>query len=94
MALTQDAAEMIGLQAVAWLAGEDELLPVFLGSTGASEREFRENLQDPDFQGAVLDFLMMDDAWISAFCEAAGLDYDAPRQARVMLPGGAETHWT
>ena len=41
---------MIGLQAVAWLAGEDELLPVFLGSTGASEREFRENLQALKFR--------------------------------------------
>ena len=94
MAIARDTAEMIGLQAVAWLAANDELLPVFMGATGASEDDFRKGLQDPDFQGSVLDFLMMDDAWIVAFCDASDLSYDTPMQARAMLPGGAQMHWT
>ncbi|EPX85442.1 hypothetical protein Salmuc_02823 [Salipiger mucosus DSM 16094] len=85
---------MIGLQAVAWLAGEDELLPVFLGATGASEAEFRTGLSDPGFQGAVLDFILMDDAWVRGFCESHDLGYEAPREARALLPGGGEVHWT
>jgi hypothetical protein len=94
MTLTQDAAETIGLQAVAWLAAEDALLPVFLGATGASEADFRSGLSDPHFQGSVLDFILMDDAWVQAFCEAQELAPDLPMRARAALPGGAQVHWT
>jgi hypothetical protein len=94
MNLTRETAEMVGLQAVAWLAGNDELLPVFLGATGASEVDFRDGLEDPDFQGSVLDFLLMDDAWIMAFCSALDLSPEMPAQARAALPGGASVHWT
>lgn len=94
MSLSREAAEMIGLQSVAWLAANDDLLPVFLGATGASEQDFRTGLEDPDFQGAVLDFIMMDDAWTKAFCESQDLAYDMPMRARHALPGGGEVHWT
>lgn len=94
MAMSQETAELIGLQAVAWLAAQDELLPVFLGATGASEQDFRDGLSDPEFQGAVLDFILMDDAWVTSFCGEQGLVYELPRAARAMLPGGGEVHWT
>ncbi|MBV7394126.1 DUF3572 domain-containing protein [Mameliella sediminis] len=94
MDLSRETAETIGLQAVAWLAGNDELLPVFLGATGASQEDFRTGLQDPEFQGAVLDFLLMDDAWVMAFCQAADLQPQEPMAARMALPGGASVHWT
>ncbi len=92
--LGRDQAELIGLQAAAWLAANDELLPVFLGATGASIEDFRSNLSDPGFQGAVLDFLLMDDAWVRAFCDESGHAYDVPFQARQHMPGGGEVHWT
>ena len=94
MNVTRETAETVGLQAVAWLAGNDELLPVFLGATGASEGDFRVGLEDPAFQGSVLDFLLMDDAWIMAFCAAQDLPPEAPMQARAALPGGESVHWT
>jgi len=94
MSISQDRAEMIGLQAVAWLAGNDDLCPVFQGATGAGEAEFRAGLSDPEFQASVLDFLLMDDAWITVFCDAQGLGYDMPMQARALLPGGVQVHWT
>ena len=90
----RDAAEIVALQALAWLAGTDELLPVFLGSTGASPGDLRSQAGDPGFLAAVLDFLLMDDAWVIAFCDAAGLPYTAPMQARQGLPGGGAVHWT
>ncbi|GGG74282.1 hypothetical protein GCM10011415_23390 [Salipiger pallidus] len=94
MNVSRDTAEIVGLQAVAWLASNDELLPVFLGSTGASVDDLRSGLQDPGFQGAVLDFILMDDAWIEQFCTARDLSPETPRMARAMLPGGGEVHWT
>jgi len=92
--MTPDAAETIALKALAWLAGHDELLPVFLGSSGASEADLRAGATDPAFLGALLDFLTMDDAWVMEFCNSAGLAYDDPLAARRALPGGGEMHWT
>jgi len=42
----------------------------------------------------VLDFLLMDDAWVMGFCEAEGLKYDQPMYARAALPGGEQVNWT
>ena len=94
MNMKQDSAETIALGALGWLAAHDDLLPVFLGATGASEADLRARTADPEFLGAVLDFLTMDDAWVTAFCDAQGLAYDAPMRARAVLPGGAEVNWT
>ncbi|MDJ0629523.1 MAG: DUF3572 domain-containing protein [Rhodobacter sp.] len=92
--MQRDRAETVAAQALAWLAGNDDLLPVFLGSTGASAGDIRELAGDPAFLGSVLDFLAMDDAWIVEFCDAAGLAYEVPMQARQALPGGQQVHWT
>ncbi|RKF16386.1 DUF3572 family protein [Roseovarius spongiae] len=90
----QEAAETVGLRCLAWLIGNEDLLPVFMGASGATEADLREGAQDPAFLGAVLDFVMMDDAWVIAFCEAEGLAPEAPARARMALPGGQEMSWT
>ncbi len=92
--MTPDRAETVALQALGWLAGNEELCPVFLGATGASPEDMRARAADPAFLGSVLEFVTMDDVWIIAFCDAAGLDYDVPLRARYALPGAAEVHWT
>ena len=94
MQMTQDRAETVGLTAVAWLAANDELLPVFMGSTGIDEAAIRENIADPTFHAAVLDFLLMDDAWVGRFCDETGTAYSVPMEARAALPGGETVHWT
>jgi hypothetical protein len=90
----QEFAETVALQALGWLAGNDKLLPIFLGASGAAVADLRERASDPEFLGAVLDFLLMDDAWVASFCDAEGIAYAAPMTARNCLPGGAQTHWT
>jgi hypothetical protein len=94
MQISADQAEVIGLKALAWLLANDELLPVFMGATGASEADLRENAANPEFLGSLLDFLTMDDAWVVQFCDQARIAYEAPMQARMALPGGAQVHWT
>lgn len=94
MNMQRELAETIGLQALGWLAGNDDLLAVFLGATGASGGDLRARASEPEFLGAVLDFLMLDDAWVMAFCDAGRLGYDVPMRARAALPGGQEIHWT
>lgn len=92
--MKQENAETIALHALGWLVGNEELLPVFLGATGAGLDDVRARAGDPDFLGAVLDFLAMDDAWVVAFCDAEGLAYETPMRARAALPGGGDVHWT
>ena len=87
-------AEILALKCLSWLVGNEELLPFFLGSTGASEGDLRDRAGDPVFLGAVLDFVLMDDNWIMAFCEAEGLKGDFVMRARQVLPGGEQTNWT
>lgn len=94
MRISADAAETLALKVLAWLAGNDELLPVFLGATGASEADLRARAGEPAFLGSVLDFLTMDDAWVMQFCDSEGLSYELPMQARMSLPGGEQVNWT
>lgn len=94
MAVTRESAETLALGALEWLVGHDELLPVFLGASGAGLEDLKSGAGDPAFLGSVLDFLLMDDAWVMAFCDTRGLAYDRLMQARMALPGGAAMHWT
>jgi hypothetical protein len=92
--IAQDSAELVAIQALAWIAGHDELLPVFLGSSGATEDDIRARAREPEFLGSVLDFLLMDDAWVTEFCQSNDIPPDLPIKARASLPGGSEMNWT
>lgn len=92
--IAQETAQTVAIQCLAWLAGNDELLPVFMGATGVSEADLRAGAQDSAFLGSVLDFVLMDDAWVMAFCEAHDLSPETPMRARMALPGGEQVNWT
>jgi len=92
--MQQEQAEVIALQGLAWLAGNDDLCPTFLGASGGSVDDLRDRAADPAFLGAVLEFITMDDAWVMAFCDTIGLAYELPLQARYALPGAQNVHWT
>ena len=94
MSVSQDAAEEIGVKALIWLAGNDDLMPVFLGASGASVDDIKASAGEPAFLASVLDFLLMDDAWVIAFCETLGIAYDNLMHARAALPGGEYINWT
>ena len=94
MMYTRESAETLALQGLGWLLANDEILPVFMGATGAGEDDLRRGAGDPAFLGGVLDFLMMNDDWVIEFCASAGVANDAPMQARSALPGGQQEHWT
>lgn len=94
MAFSSDAAETLALNALTWLAGHDELMPVFMGATGASVGDLKARAGDPAFLASVLDFITMDDQWVVEFCDAHRLEYTAPMTARQALPGGEQVNWT
>ncbi|WP_344842055.1 DUF3572 domain-containing protein [Celeribacter arenosi] len=92
--MQQDSAETVGLKVLAWLAANEELFPVFLGSSGISGAELMSRAGDTEVLSAVLDFVTMDDAWVMACAQETGLTQDAPMRARAALPGGAQINWT
>ncbi|THH35724.1 DUF3572 family protein [Aliishimia ponticola] len=92
--LSQESAETFALGVLQWLAGQDDLLGVFLGASGLSEQGLRERAGDPEVLGAVLDFVMMDDQWVRQCCDHLEQPYESLMQARAALPGGEQVHWT
>ena len=94
MALSREAAEVFSINVLGWLAGQEEILPLFLGASGASESDLRERIADPAFHLSVLEFLMMDDQWIISCCDALNVPYERVGEARQAMPGGAEVSWT
>jgi hypothetical protein len=92
--IRQESAETMGLQALSWLLGQDDLVGVFLNATGADQGQLATLARDPVFLGAVLDFLMEDDARVTSFCDGVGLPYTSVMQARQALPGGQIPNWT
>lgn len=92
--MNETMAQTVAVQALGWLAGDDELWDVFLGSTGAQIDEVKQGAQDPVFLGSVLDFVMMDDAWVIRACQAISVPNETLMQARQNLPGGQDRSWT
>jgi hypothetical protein len=90
----RESAETLALQAFAWLLAQDDLVGIFLNATGAAQGDLAKLAQDPVFLGAVLDFLLEDDARVIGFCDSAALPYTAVMQARMGLPGGDLPNWT
>jgi hypothetical protein len=92
--MQQDSAETLALKLLVWLVGHEELLPVFLGSTGLGEDDLRNRAGETELLTAVLDFVTMNDDWVNACAQALDIDpYDVLR-ARQSMPGGEDIHWT
>ena len=86
--LNRDAAEALALQAVAIVVADDDLLPRFLAVTGSGADDLRQRIRDPDFLGAVLDFVLEDDVIVRRLAEAGGVTPEQVMLARSRLPGG------
>jgi hypothetical protein len=89
----RDAAEALALHAVAVLVADDRLLSRFFAATGSGMDDLRDRIADPDFLGAVLDFVLEDDATVQTVAKAAGVSQETILVARVKLPG-AQLDWT
>lgn len=92
--MQQDLAETQALALLAWLAGQDEVLPLFMGATGADEADLRARAGDPEFLASVMDFLLMDDAMVIDGAEATGIKATEFAFIRAALPGGNLPNWT
>lgn len=92
--MNEQLAQIVGIGALEWLVANEELLPVFLGASGATLDQIRDQAGNPELLASVLEFLMNDDAWVSACCDAQEWPHETLMQARLSMPGGAVVNWT
>lgn len=92
--MDRDHAELLALQVLGWLLENEEMALVFLGSSGSDVGQLRGRAHDPEFLAAVLDFTLMDDAWVVAAARHAGFGPEDLLSARAVLPGGDAPHWS
>jgi hypothetical protein len=79
-------AQAVALQAIAFIAGDEELLSSFVALTGCGIDEIRQRIAEDAFLGGVLDFILGDEATLLAFAEASGLAPETPMAARARFP--------
>ena len=58
--IRRESAQILGLQALAFVAADEDLLLPFLAQSGLGAGELRDRAEDPDLLGAVVDFLLAD----------------------------------
>lgn len=85
-----DGAETLALQALAYLAEDEERFRRFLMLTGLSQSDIRERAADPAFLSGVMDHLISDEPLLLSFAEDSALDPASVVAARRRLPGTME----
>lgn len=83
----KEAAETLALNALAFLAESPDALARFVAASGLTPESLRVRAVEPEFLGAVLDFLLADDELLIAFCERQSLEPRFVHSARRILSG-------
>jgi hypothetical protein len=86
----REVAEIVGIQALSFLAGDPARLGAFLAETGIGPETLRSAAADPQFLISVLDFVLRDDATVKAFADVSQLHPTNVAAARQAL---ADPHW-
>jgi hypothetical protein len=71
---TREAAEMLAIQALGYLAEEPERLAAFLSASGIAAEDIRGAAGDPAFLQGVLDHMLGDEQLLIGFADSAGID--------------------
>jgi hypothetical protein len=87
MKLSQSQAEVLALQALGYIASDEELLPRFLAVTGMDADRLRVVAGEMGTLIAVIDFIMFDDASVRGFAEHAAIEPEAVARIRFLLAG-------
>ena len=83
--LGRERAEILSLEALAWLAGQPEAIAKFLTMSGLEASDLRRAVEDSGLQTSVLDFLLASENLLLEFCENASLKPQAVHAARYRL---------
>jgi hypothetical protein len=81
--------ETLALRVLAHIAGDEVLLPRFLGLSGLDAASLKAGLGDPALLGGVLDFVLGDERLVSELAAAFEIPPESFARARRKLPGAA-----
>jgi hypothetical protein len=81
----REVAEFVAIQALSFLASDPERLGSFLTESGIGPQTLRASAADPKFLAGVLDFVLRDDATVTAFARSSQLTPEAVANAREVL---------
>jgi hypothetical protein len=84
---SQEAAEMLAIQALAFIAEDPERMGAFLSVTGIAPDAIRAAAREPDFLAGVLEHMLGDESLLIAFADSAGIDPAGIARARHALGG-------
>ncbi|MEI8396372.1 MAG: DUF3572 domain-containing protein [Rhodospirillaceae bacterium] len=87
--MAQPDAEVIALQALAFLAGDDDAFSLFLNITGLTPDIVKAEASSPGFQGAVLDYVLGNETLLMTFADENNLSPESIAVARRKLPGSS-----
>jgi hypothetical protein len=83
--LSPERAEILGLDALTWLAGQPQALEKFLKLSGISGADLRTAAGSPGLSLAVLEFLLSHEEFLLPFCDSHGTQAEQLHQARHVL---------
>jgi Protein of unknown function (DUF3572) len=83
--ITPERAEILALEALAWLAGRPDDIGRFLNVSGLGAADLRQAVGRPDLLGAVLDFLLTNEPLLLDFCRDASTSAQSVHMARHAL---------
>ena len=83
----REAAEMLAIQALSFIAEEPARLNAFLGASGLALAHLRESASDPGFLAGVLDHMLADESLLMAFADSAAVDPADIARAKGALGG-------
>lgn len=85
--ITPERAEILALEALAWLAGRPEDIGRFLTVSGLDAADLRRAADNPDLLGSLLDFLLANEPLLIDFCQDASTPTRDVHLARHRLEG-------
>ncbi len=88
MNISKGAAETIAINALQYLAGDEEQLRCFLTLTGCNIADLRSNASSSEFQAALLDFFLSNEPTLLAFCAQYSIDPEHIATSQQILGGG------
>lgn len=85
--MNNEQSEILALQALKYLAEDQEKLGWMLTETGISPSDLAASTDHQELLAGVLDFLLGHEEILIEFCQSQGLDPTSPARARQFLPG-------
>jgi hypothetical protein len=87
--MTPENAEILALEGLGWLAGEEDGIQKFLDQSGIDVATLRQAAGNPETSVAILDFLLAHEDLLMRFCESASVSPKDLHLARHRLGGEA-----